>query len=172
MWTSLRTQPKGRGTQARGSWALPHFSRMTNFSSSKTYLLGKISALTVMFILIDMLYPSPGVLCPIQHRKPILCLNMRVPRAPSQVGQFPLQWLAQGNGSNYTACLAWHWTEHSETPFALAVPEDSTIPAPQIKVRERVLPDPAKLDGKWPFRKGPFLGWQRMEGKLPWLPSL
>lgn len=37
--------------------------------------------------------------------------------------------------------------------------EASNLQVPQIKVGERVLPDPAKLDGKWPFRKGePFLG--------------
>lgn len=85
MWTPLRTKPKGRGTQATGSWALPHFSHVTNFSSSKTYLLGPAFALTVTLILIDMLYPSPSVLCVSHHRKPILCLNMRVPRIPSQV---------------------------------------------------------------------------------------
>lgn len=39
-------------------------------------------------------------------------------------------------------------------PFPLAVSEDLTLPAPQIKVGERVLPDPAELDGKWPSEKG------------------
>lgn len=80
----LRTEPKGRGTQTTGSWALPHFSHVTSFSSSKTYLLGTVSALTVTLILTDMLYPSPSVLCVSYRGKPILCLSMRVPGMPSQ----------------------------------------------------------------------------------------
>lgn len=37
--------------------------------------------------------------------------------------------------------------------------EELTLPAPRIKMGERVLPDPAELDLKWSFRKWePFLG--------------
>ena len=50
-------------------------------------------------------------------------------------------------------------------PFPLAVSEDSIFPAPQIKVGERVLPDPAKLDGEAAFQKResfprPGRGWK------------
>lgn len=84
---------------------LEHYliSHLTSFSSSKTYLLGTVSGLTVTLILIDMLYPSPSVLWVSHHRKPILCLNVRVPGTPSQVcpcalcsGRSTGEWLKAG----------------------------------------------------------------------------
>lgn len=87
------------------------------------YLLGTVSALPVTLILSDMLYPSPSVLCVSHHRKPILCLNMRVPRTPSQVCPLcPLQWqehmgMAQGIGEEAINLHALPGTEQSTLNF-------------------------------------------------------